>query len=52
VVTERTGFAPADLLFIDDNAANIEAARALGYDVHRFVDPAALWPALEARGLL
>jgi HAD superfamily hydrolase (TIGR01549 family) len=49
---ERFGLQPADMLFVDDSAANIAAARALGFDVHHFTDPAALRPALEARGLL
>ena len=44
--------APPELLFVDDSAVNIAAAKALGFDVHRFDDPAALRPALEARGLL
>jgi 2-haloacid dehalogenase/putative hydrolase of the HAD superfamily len=52
LAAERFGHAPADLLFVDDSAANIEAARALGFDVHHFTDPAALRPALAARGLL
>ena len=49
---ERYGYAPSELLFVDDSASNIEAARALGFDVHHYRDPAALRPALEARGLL
>ncbi|RAK59064.1 HAD family phosphatase [Phenylobacterium hankyongense] len=49
---ERFGVAPEDVLFVDDSARNIEGARALGFDVHHFTDPAALRPALEARGLL
>jgi 2-haloacid dehalogenase/putative hydrolase of the HAD superfamily len=49
---ERFGFAPADVLFVDDGLHNVEAARALGFDAHHFTDPAALRPALEARGLL
>jgi FMN phosphatase YigB (HAD superfamily) len=49
---ERFGHAPADFLFVDDSAKNIAAAAALGFDVHHFTDPAALRPALEARGLL
>ena len=49
---ERFGYAPDDFLFVDDSALNIESARALGFDVHHFTDPAALRPALEARGLL
>lgn len=49
---ERFDHAPADMLFVDDGERNIQAARALGFDVHHFTDPAALRPALEARGLL
>jgi 2-haloacid dehalogenase/putative hydrolase of the HAD superfamily len=49
---ERFGRRPEDFLFVDDSAANIAAARGLGFDVHHFTDPAALRPALEARGLL
>lgn len=49
---DRFGFAPEEFLFVDDSALNIEGARALGFDVHHFADPAALRPALEARGLL
>lgn len=52
LASERFGHAPADMLFVDDGERNIEAARALGFDVHHFTDPAALRPALEARGLL
>lgn len=49
---ERTGMAPAELVFVDDSARNIEAAQALGFHTHHFTDPAALRPALEALGLL
>jgi len=49
---ERFGLAPQDVLFFDDSAANIESARAFGFDAHHFTDPAAVRPALEARGLL
>jgi 2-haloacid dehalogenase/putative hydrolase of the HAD superfamily len=52
LAAQRFGHAPADLLFIDDSAKNIEAAAAEGFDTHHFTDPAALRPALEARGLL
>ena len=48
----RFGLEPARTLFVDDSAGNIEAARALGFCVHHFTDPAALRPALEAHGLL
>ncbi len=52
IVLERTGLAPGDLLFIDDSAANIEAAKALGFHTHHFTDPAALRGAVERHGLL
>ena len=52
LAAERAGLAPGELLFVDDSARNIEAAAALGFDVHHFTDPAALAPALGARGLL
>lgn len=51
-VCTRFGLEPRDMLFVDDNLANIEAAARLGFDVHHFTDPAALRPAVEARGLL
>ena len=49
---DRYGLSPAEALFVDDGPRNIETARAMGFDVHHFTDPAALRPALEARGLL
>ena len=52
LAVERFGQAPADMLFVDDSATNVAAARAAGFDTHHFTDPAALRPALEARGLL
>ncbi|WP_372782486.1 HAD family hydrolase [Phenylobacterium sp.] len=52
LVCARYGFAPSEALFVDDGAGNIAAARALGFHVHHFTDPAALRPALEAFGLL
>ena len=53
LAVRRFGHAPQDMLFIDDNADNITAARALGWHVHHFVDGAeALEADLEARGLL
>jgi FMN phosphatase YigB (HAD superfamily) len=52
LVCERFGHAPAEILFVDDSARNVEAAAALGFDVHHFTSPAQLGPALEARGLL
>jgi HAD superfamily hydrolase (TIGR01549 family) len=49
---ERFGRPAHDFLFVDDSAANIAAARDLGFEVHHFTDPAALRPDLQARGLL
>jgi len=40
------------MLFIDDNAANIASAAALGWQVHHFHDAGALEADLAARGLL
>jgi len=52
IALDRMGRRPEEVLFIDDSAPNIEVARAIGFDVHLFDDPAALRPALQARGLL
>lgn len=49
---ERVGLKPQEMLFIDDSRANIDAAAALGFHAHHFIDPAALRPALEGYGLL
>lgn len=48
----RFGHPAAAMLFIDDNPANIEAAHALGWQVHLFTDAKALQADLEARGLI
>jgi len=48
----RFGHAPEEMLFVDDNCANIEAAAALGWQVHHFADAAGLRRDLAARGLL
>jgi FMN phosphatase YigB (HAD superfamily) len=42
---------PAEILFIDDTAANVEAALARGWDAFRFTDNARLIADLAARGL-
>jgi len=52
IALNRMGLQAAEVLFIDDSPANIDAARELGFDVHLFDNPAALRPALVARGLL
>jgi 2-haloacid dehalogenase len=53
LAARRFGHAPAAMLFIDDNADNIAAAKALGWQVHHFVDGAgALASDLRERGLI
>lgn len=52
LAARRFGYAPADMLFIDDNAANIAAAQVLGWQVHHFRDARHLRADLEHRGLL
>jgi 2-haloacid dehalogenase len=47
----RNGLAAGDCVFVDDSAANVEAAAALGIDAIRFTGPEALAAALEERGL-
>ena len=49
---DQIGRPAGSLLFVDDSAANIATAEALGFFTHHFTDPAALRPALEAHGLL
>jgi 2-haloacid dehalogenase len=48
----RFGHAPGAMLFIDDNKANIAAARGLGWQVHHFRDAACLAGDLRERGLI
>jgi len=52
IVEERTDRFGADLFFTDDNPANIEAARARGWDAHLFTNAAALEAQLEQSGFL
>ncbi|MCK0127229.1 HAD-IA family hydrolase [Erythrobacter sp. F6033] len=52
ITEERTGRTGAQLFFTDDSAANVEAARARGWDAHLFTDAAALEKQLIASGLL
>lgn len=49
---ERIGREPAECLFVDDAAANVAGARAMGFAVHRFTTPEALAADLRGRGLL
>lgn len=48
----RHGLNAADCLFIDDSAANVEAARAAGMRAHHFSAPAELRAELKEAGLL
>ncbi|MGE8134197.1 HAD-IA family hydrolase [Novosphingobium subterraneum] len=53
LAARRFGRAPETMLFIDDNAANIATARALGWHVHHFVgDPDVLEQRMRTQGLL
>jgi 2-haloacid dehalogenase len=52
LAARRFGHAPGEMLFIDDNAANVAAAKALGWQVHHFAGAEALAADLQARGLL
>lgn len=52
IVLARTGLSAGDLLFIDDSAANIAAAEALGFHTHHFTDPARVRDAVKAHGLI
>ncbi len=52
LAARRFGHAPGAMLFIDDNADNIAAALAEGWQVHHFTDAATLERDLTARGLI
>ncbi len=53
LAAKRFGYEPAAMLFIDDNADNIAAACALGWQVHHFIAGAAMLERdLFARGLI
>ncbi|MBU6395373.1 MAG: HAD-IA family hydrolase [Sphingomonadales bacterium] len=53
LAAQRFGHSPERMLFIDDNAANIASAAALGWQVHHFTRGAeALEADLRALGLL
>ena len=52
MAAKRFGFAPEDMLFIDDNLPNIHAAAALGWQVHHFTDAKRLEADLRQRGLI
>jgi 2-haloacid dehalogenase len=46
------GIEPADAVFIDDNASNVEAAERLGFVALQFVDERSLRADLGRLGLL
>ncbi len=52
LAARRFGHAPGAMLFIDDNADNIAAAQACGWQVHHFSNAALLAADLHARGLM
>ncbi|MDE1916400.1 MAG: HAD family phosphatase [Sphingomonadales bacterium] len=53
LAARRFGHAPGEMLFVDDNAANIATAQRLGWHTHHFTGGAeALEADLLARGLL
>ena len=52
LLIDRFGIEPAAALFIDDSAANVDAAAALGFHAIHFTDPTALRVELVRLGLL
>lgn len=52
VCLERNGLVAERCVFVDDSAANVAAAAALGFDAVRFTGADSLRSALVARGLL
>jgi 2-haloacid dehalogenase len=48
---DRYRLAPAETLFVDDAEVNVRGARAVGFQAHRFVDPATLAAVLRDHGL-
>ena len=52
IAEARSGRSGSDLFFTDDNPANIEAARARGWDAHLFTDAASLEQQLRRSGFL
>lgn len=50
--TERLGVAPSGIFFVDDSAANVEAAQAAGWQAHRYTNSLNLHAALSAVDLL
>ena len=51
LLCRRFDLSPDRTFFVDDSAANVDAAAALGFAAHRFVDAPALRSALIASGV-
>ncbi len=51
-LADKIGCMPAECLFVDDHQPNIDAARAVGYQVHLFRSPEHLAEELRKMGLL
>jgi len=51
-VLDRTGLAPSELFYVDDDPGHVASARTLGIDSHVYTSPAKLAEALTNRGLL
>ncbi|WP_031235228.1 HAD family phosphatase [Asticcacaulis sp. AC402] len=52
ITLRRLGLPPEEIFFTDDNAANIDVAKSIGFVTHLFDDPKTLRPALAAAGVL
>ena len=52
LLLDRNGLSAGDCLFIDDNAANVARAEALGMKAHHFTSPGSLRLALVDHGVL
>lgn len=52
LAAKRFGYDPAQMLFIDDNEANILAAQNLGWQTHHFAEASALEADLRKRELI
>ncbi|MCB2064347.1 MAG: HAD family phosphatase [Novosphingobium sp.] len=52
LAASRFGHLPGEMLFIDDNLSNIEAAAALGWQVHHFTAAGRLGSDLRERNLI
>lgn len=52
LAARRFGHSPGEMLFIDDNMANIATAQSLGWQVHHFAGAAGLESDLLSRGLI